>query len=540
MKILFIIISFLPLISFSDISLRVNWPPPSSCGNGCDQTIGYPTTSCYQCPSGAVETIKCQGRTDAQASGYLCEKKLYWYGSDWQCMCWDACDGCKSNVYSNFVGLSLSVVPSAGGFSLYATIPYQAPCHWCFTYSYTCGPAGMCVIQNYNSSKNCGNARMNDKFCEPRFEQGTWYPVLGVGCSVSGTTQNYTARLERCSGSCGGPFVSNSVPFEVEFPLALEAGCAQAPDWECCEDESGSNCVGGPVNISSGNMHYEEIDFTIDDISGFSFKRSYNNQETSLTPAGGVMGYGWTHTFNQKLIITNTLTDGRRILRHLTEEGVKKYYLETYPSSNEFEGYWPYDLKGKVQDDGTYYILTDFDGNQKRFTKSNGLWEGSCDFYGNCYTGNYISGRLASVTDPLGRTITFTYNSSDKLTEITLWDGKKYKYSYFSTNYLEKVFYPSNSSTTPDRLYVYDTASPRNLIQIKNYSGNIIEAHTYNSQRKATSSYSEGNTNWIEITYPYFGKTVVKEHQSDTKTFETTYLWDYRGGRGLLKEVQGI
>lgn len=286
-------------------------------------------------------------------------------------------------------------------------------------------------------------------------------------------------------------------------------------------------------------MHYEEIDFTIDNLSGLSFKRSYNNQETDLNVTGGVMGYGWTHTFNQRMVLTNTLPDGRRILRHLNEEGIKKYYLETYPSSYEFEGYWPYDLKGKVKDDGTYYILTDYDGNQIKFTKSNGLWDRTCDLYSNCYTGIYTSGKLTSVTEPLGRTITFTYNASNKLTEITLWDGKKFKYSYTSTNYLEKVFYPTNSTTTPDRLYVYDTASSKNLIQIKNYEGKIIEGHTYNSARKAISSYKEGNNEWIEISYPYFGKTIIREYQSDTKIFETTYFFEYKGGRGLVKEVHG-
>ncbi|MEJ5166613.1 MAG: hypothetical protein WHV67_06260, partial [Thermoanaerobaculia bacterium] len=239
------------------------------------------------------------------------------------------------------------------------------------------------------------------------------------------------------------------------------------------------------------------------------------------------------------MVQTNVLPDGRRILRHLTEEGTKHYFLETYPSSNEFTGYWPYDLKGSVYDDGTYYILTDYDGNTIRFTKSDGLWYSSCDIYGNCYIGNYTSGKLSSVIDPLGRTITFAYNSSNKLTEVTLWDGKKFKYSYLSTNYLEKVFYPTNTTTNTDRLYVYDTASPKNLIQVKNYSGKIIEAHTYDSSRRTKSSYKEGNNEWIEISYPYFGKTVVKEHQSETSVYETTYFFEYKGGRGLVKEIQG-
>lgn len=145
----------IPMNLFSEISLRVNWPPPSDCGNGCDHTIGYPTGNCYQCPTGEAETIKCQGRPDSTASGHLCEKQLYWYGTDWQCMCWDACDGCKSNVYSNFMGLSISVVPSSGGFALYAMVPYQVPCHWCLSNPWgNCNSAGMCVIQNLDSSKN--------------------------------------------------------------------------------------------------------------------------------------------------------------------------------------------------------------------------------------------------------------------------------------------------------------------------------------------------------------------------------------------------
>lgn len=70
---------------------------------------------------------------------------------------------------------------------------------------------------------------MNDKFCEPRFEQGIWYPILVVGCSVAGTTQSFTSRLERCTGSTCGTFVANSAPVSIEFPLALESGCKEAP-----------------------------------------------------------------------------------------------------------------------------------------------------------------------------------------------------------------------------------------------------------------------------------------------------------------------
>jgi YD repeat-containing protein len=220
----------------------------------------------------------------------------------------------------------------------------------------------------------------------------------------------------------------------VEIPLALESGCSSSPDWDCC-DEEGSSCVGGPINISSGNMHYEETDISIDDPANFIFTRAYNNQETNLNITGAIMGYGWTHNFNQRLVLTNSLSDGRRIYRWLKGDGRKNYFLETSPYSNYFASYWPYGGKETMEDNGTTLTITDLNRNTINFDKTTGLWLSSCDFYGNCSTGAYSGGKLSQVTDPYGRTITFTYNGSNRLIEVTLWDGTtKWRYAYDSTN----------------------------------------------------------------------------------------------------------
>ncbi|GEM_PF-1882552 len=523
------------------VGLAVDFPPPSGCAQGCDQTVGYPTSACYQCPSGAAELLQCRYDGSATVPGHLCEKQLEDYGYPYSCMCSGTCAGCTSAQYSNSIDLSASVVPKSGGFTIVATVPFQAPCHWCQTNPWGCAAGGMCVIQDYTGAKNCSNARVADIFCEPRFEQGTWYPVFGVACSAAGTTLNYSARMERCTGTsgCSSSLTSGSVG--VPIPLPLESGCTASPDWECCNEGGGSVCVGGPINVSSGNMHYDESDFTLDDIAGFTFTRAYNNQEKVLATTGGWMGYGWTHTFNQRLTLTNTLSDTRRIYRHVNAEGRKRYYLEDAPSANTFTAYWPYDQQGTMMDDGSTLTIADLNGNTTRFTKSSGLWDRSCDFYGNCYTGAYTGGRLTGVTDPLNRTIALSYNASNRVNQITLWDGTTaWRFFYDGTNnYLTQVFFPGNGTANPDRLYVYDSASPKNLLQAKNRAGQILEAHTYDSSRRATSSYKEGNQEWLQISYPSNVSTIVTEHQNDTTNIITTYDWRYQGGRGLVTQIQG-
>ncbi len=77
MKKFYFIFLLIPFFVKSEITPRVNWPPPSSCGNGCDQTIQYPTSACYQCPSGSVEEVYCQGKGTVSVPGHLCEKQVW-------------------------------------------------------------------------------------------------------------------------------------------------------------------------------------------------------------------------------------------------------------------------------------------------------------------------------------------------------------------------------------------------------------------------------------------------------------------------------
>ena len=60
MKVAFSAFLSLVVLCASGVTLAVEFPPPSGCAQGCDQTVGYPTSACYQCPSGGAEFLQCR------------------------------------------------------------------------------------------------------------------------------------------------------------------------------------------------------------------------------------------------------------------------------------------------------------------------------------------------------------------------------------------------------------------------------------------------------------------------------------------------
>jgi RHS repeat-associated protein len=99
------------------------------------------------------------------------------------------------------------------------------------------------------------------------------------------------------------------------------------------------------------------------------------------------------------------------------------------------------------------------------------------DTNGNMLTLNYSGGNLTSVTDPVGRSIVFTYNGSREITSATDPLGRVWQYSYDSSGVLlTGVTDPLNSTTT----YTYSLGSL--LASIIDARGNTVKQITYDSQ----------------------------------------------------------
>lgn len=145
-------------------------------------------------------------------------------------------------------------------------------------------------------------------------------------------------------------------------------------------------------------------------------------------------------------------------------------------------------------------------------------------------TNNY----LTKITDPSGREINITNNTSGKITSITLSDGEVYSYTYLSgTGFLGTVTYPDGSRKNYE--YQYISGIGYRLSGIKNENGNYIEKHTYDSQGRGITSSADGTNEKLTIAYISDTQSTV----TDSLGRVTTYTIDKSGVRSHATNISG-
>lgn len=199
-----------------------------------------------------------------------------------------------------------------------------------------------------------------------------------------------------------------------------------------------------PVNLSTGNFVYQKTDITIPGKAPLSFFRFYN----AMDKRKGVLGRGWRHSFETKLLIS----DEKLILIHADgrEESFEK--VGKYRYKNSFakrknlhktnSGYRYTDREGVMYTfDGEGKIIDKLDeeGNRIFFSydEENRLERVSLksdiffhleyheeklisvkDYTGRRVIFHYEKRKLCAVTDPCGGTIGYRYGSNNRITAI--------------------------------------------------------------------------------------------------------------------------
>ena len=85
----------------------------------------------------------------------------------------------------------------------------------------------------------------------------------------------------------GGSWVY-SAPILIYDQAILNGSC---PEPLTCE----ISAMGGPVDVASGKMWYDQEDLRIDGPLPMAFSRRYNQR---LESVAGPLGFGWTHSYN--------------------------------------------------------------------------------------------------------------------------------------------------------------------------------------------------------------------------------------------------
>lgn len=169
--------------------------------------------------------------------------------------------------------------------------------------------------------------------------------------------------------------------------------------------------TGHPVDIATGKVFTDRIDFELPGPIPFQFERTWFSTSTYRGP----LGHGWHHSYDQKLL----LDDG--VVLYQTADGRYLSFPHLEPGTEHF------DRKEKLtffRDDHGYALRTNA-GHTYRFVRVQGRPQDDLplaeirDTLGNTLTLSYDAwGRLAQVVDCAGRRLDFASDSQGRIVSI--------------------------------------------------------------------------------------------------------------------------
>ena len=259
---------------------------------------------------------------------------------------------------------------------------------------------------------------------------------------------------------------------------------------------------GDPVNTATGNYIHHATDLTIPGRGlNFEFKRFYNSQYSGSGP----LGAGWTHSYNlfvnedtENETITVSWGDGHNAIFDL----IGGTYQPRYAGN--------FDILVKNPDD-TYTVTQKAQRHYHFLT--NGKLSSIADRNGNTISLVYDgSWKLTGIQDTVGRTTAFTYDGSDRITQITEPLARTVAFAYDGNN---------------------------DLVSVTDLKG-AVTSFTYDvDHRMLTAVDPRGNT-FITNTYDGEGRIVERViQQTDAKGNAFQFAYDEATGRTTITDPLG-
>ncbi len=290
---------------------------------------------------------------------------------------------------------------------------------------------------------------------------------------------------------------SNSSGTPGPYELSLNCFNSSGISSECSESNVGSQVnpqkcpltcetsVGNPINFSLGFKHQTETDY----VSGvLSFKRFYRSDADWYTHS---VGQRWRHNYDRSIVVTGDKAAA------INEAGL----IHTF--EDDGSGNWSpiaedNNLTATLVSIPTGYLYTT-PSDTREYYNANGKLA-RIEFRGgeSLNLTHDALNRLVSVSDENGRSLSFTYNGSDKsILSMTTPDGV-YSYSYGVNNNLTTVTKPDSKT----RIYHYeDTNFANALTGVTDEKGVRYATYRYDDQGRAISSENAGGVNNFTITY---------------------------------------
>jgi RHS repeat-associated protein len=347
------------------------------------------------------------------------------------------------------------------------------------------------------------------------------------------------------SGTCTVSTVGSiTVPTAVTFTPVLDCGCqfgdptgapttvivyppAPPPTGPCpqCQAQGGS-----PINFTDGNVWIPERDYSLPGLGGgLSLTRTWNSlwSTASRISSEGMFGQGWWSTYEERLWL------GQNPVQYYRSDG-SIWYFGQDSSSGTFYLFQPAEQHASLAYDslaGTYTVSY-LDGSQKVFN-NNGYLIAVLDRNGNQTSVTYdSSNRITQVTDAAGRSITFSYtNASDPALTTSVQDtvGTIATYTYDSSSNLTQVVYADGSSHN----YAYSGGV---ITSVTDGNGKTLETHSYDSSNRGTVSARANGVDALTVYY-YASQSAVIDSVGDYTTYR---FYTTIGSENYITQISGF
>lgn len=260
--------------------------------------------------------------------------------------------------------------------------------------------------------------------------------------------------------------------------------------------------VAEPVNTATGNYTYNYQDLRIPGRGlSLDWQRFYNSQGTNQ----GFLGYGWTCSY-----CMNVREDSGNALVTNEDGRVDKYA----PDGNG--GYTPpkggYDTLTKS---GSAFTLKRKDQTRYNFNGS-GKLASIVDKNGNTITLSYSGSNLTTIADPTGRLLTLSYDGSNRITQITDPASRAIRFAYDEFSNLISATDARGNITR----YAYD--SKHRLLTITDPNNHIFVTNIYDSEGRVVTQ-RDAKLNNTTFSYDIYSKVTTV---TDPRNAATTYTYD--------------
>lgn len=287
-----------------------------------------------------------------------------------------------------------------------------------------------------------------------------------------------------------------SVPWVAQQLCKVGSYKCKAICWDCL---LGTGTGGEPINLATGDTFITQSDLSIPGLGGgLSLSRTWHSQFpfNEAPPTSGMFGGNWRSTYEESIF-----ADANGLVKYvrgtggiwtlgLTGSSWPASYVMIAPANGNLSLIY----------DGTNWTLSFNTGEKRIFSATTGKLLWISDRNGNTTLLTYdTSNRLATVTDPASRHLYFSYvsPSSNLVAGVSSDAGISLTYGYDTSWRLSTITKPDLTTLT----FQYDSNSL--ISAVLDTDSKVLEAHTYDSERRGLTSSRAGGVDTITINYPF-------------------------------------